>query len=237
MKRVDFMINRKFKQVRKPIPKARFIITSIILFLAILLFCIDLSIRPILNRAVNYQSKLITTKIISDCTYDILADLNINYNDLITVTMLDNKEVSSIQTNINTVNNVKSKIVSSITEKLNEKGNYKYQIPLGTVLGNDYLIDRGPKIDFKISPIGFAACDIISRFTSAGINQTQHQILLKIQVNITTLIPLHNADTTITTDFVIAETVIVGKVPQYYTNVVSDDQKLKSDIIDFDRMN
>lgn len=230
------IIYRKYNARRNEVgPKRRHrAVWLIVTLVAVLVVCIDFYIRPILNRAVSYQTRLITTNIVSDATYNVLDMLKLDYDDIVKTSRLDDNEISTIQTNVNATNQIKSQIINEITTKLNSVKNFSYKIPLGTVLGNDYLIDRGPDISFRLTPMGYANGELSSSFSSVGINQTHHQIILTIDIQITTLIPMHNASTTVTTNYVVAETVIVGKVPQYYTSVTSDDDKLKSDIVDFE---
>lgn len=212
------MINRRFSHFTCTHHRVRFIMAVTTLLLAILVVWGDMMLRPVLNRALSYQSRLIATGIIADCTYNVINQEGIAYNDLVTVTTLENNEVSSITTNVAAVNAIKSRIVNTITKELNNRSGQRYSIPLGTLTGSDYLMDRGPTVEFTVSPMGFADGKVTSRFTSAGINQTCHQLVLDIEVDITTLIPLHNANTVIHTNYILAETVIAGRVPQFYSN-------------------
>lgn len=211
------MVYRRFTRrtgsVRKKKSKLRYI--AVIAIIAIIL--IDITIRPILNRAIAYQSRLITSLVIAEVASKTLADLDVSYQDIVHLSKASDEQVSSIEIDTATVNKIKVSIVASITEKLNKTKNYQYQIPLGTVLGNNYFIDRGPLVNFKITPMGNASAALSSEFLAKGINQTQHTIILTVTVDTTTLIPLHNANSTVTTDFIIAETVIIGKVPTYYS--------------------
>lgn len=190
---------------------------TFILIVAILLILIDLSVRPILNRAIAYQSRLITSSVISDVVAQTLTELNVSYHDIVHLSKTADEQVSSIEIDTAMVNRIKVTIVGNISKRLNETKNYRYQIPLGTVLNNNYFIDRGPLINFKITPMGNASATLSSALEAKGINQTQHKIILSVTVDTTTLIPLHNSNTTVITDFIIAETVIIGKVPNYYS--------------------
>jgi hypothetical protein len=53
-----------------------------------------------------------------------------------------------------------------------------------------------------------------SEFLSAGINQTIHKINLKVSVGIRAVIPGFSDETSVSADYCVAQTVIVGDVPQ-----------------------
>ena len=78
---------------------------------------------------------------------------------------------------------------------------------------------------------------LISSFQSAGINQTLHRILVQIKVDISAIIPGYTASGTIDTQFVIAETVIVGNVPEAYTHVISGNDDVLGEINDYGALN
>ena len=60
-------------------------------------------------------------------------------------------------------------------------------------------------------------------FTAAGINQTKHQIRLVVDVSVSILLPGFTTGTRVRNSFTVAETVIVGTVPESYTYFQSND--------------
>ena len=77
-----------------------------------------------------------------------------------------------------------------------------------------------------------AICDIQSTFDDAGINQTRHQIMLNIDATVYIVIPWYKTNVELSTNFVIAETVIVGTVPEYFTRV-DGSENVVDDINDY----
>ena len=74
---------------------------------------------------------------------------------------------------------------------------------------------------------------ILSRFESCGINQTRHQILLSVEVQAGAILSQYRVDVEVPTEYVLAETVLVGSVPDSYTHVLTDDQELLGEINDY----
>ncbi|MFQ8600158.1 MAG: sporulation protein YunB [Oscillospiraceae bacterium] len=82
-------------------------------------------------------------------------------------------------------------------------------------------------------PAGTVNTQIISQFEEAGINQTNHRIYLKIVCTVTGLIPGYPVNVEVENEFCLAETVVVGRVPESYTHVISDDSELISRLNDY----
>ena len=65
--------------------------------------------------------------------------------------------------------------------------------------------------------IGSSSSEFRNQFETAGINQTRHQIILQIDVTISILLPGFTTATNVSSAVTVAETVIVGSVPESYT--------------------
>ena len=84
------------------------------------------------------------------------------------------------------------------------------------------LAGRGPDVHIKVLSVGSPTAEFENRFTDAGINQTKHQILLNVDVNVQMLMPGYTRTITVSSTLSVAETVIVGSVPETYTYFHSD---------------
>ena len=106
-----------------------------------------------------------------------------------------------------------------IEKKISNIDTMSTKIPLGNLLNQSFLSGLGPKIKIKMVPIGYATIDVKNEFTSAGINQTKHEIYLEISCALSVLLPVSSEGTLVKTQIPVAETIIVGNVPGTYTNV------------------
>lgn len=226
------MISRKYNKTRAK-PSAWRIILTCIMLTVVATILIDIAIRPGISNATAYQTRIIATNLIAETTYAVLEELEVEYTKLIHIKTDSKERVTAIETDYQAVNRLKSQLTSVITDKLNQLSRKNYKMSLGTIIGNDYLAGRGPDITIRMEPSGYLKSEFISKFSSVGINQTQHQILLNLTVDITTLVPFHSSTSVVSTNLIIAETIIVGEVPEYYTKVTSDDESLLSDINDY----
>lgn len=187
---------------------------------------VDIQLRPLITRMSASQAKIVASKAVNEAVDDVLGRESLDYADLVTL-VSSGDDVSAMKTDIVKINRLKTEIAASVQEKLKEYESRTIKIPLGTLLGVDLLTGRGPKIQLRISLYGDVVTNISSQFEDAGINQTRHQLMCDVKTGIAVIIPGYNSYTEVTTNFSIAETVIVGGVPNSYTNVNGD----KSDIV------
>ncbi len=194
----------------------RFLIFFIII--AILCITFDICMSSITSRASLYHAKLMAYNSVNDAIIETLSNSQINYNDLVKLNYGEDNTVRSIETNSEYINKIKSTLVNGVNGYLSEYAITTIAIPIGTFTGNDYLSGMGPKLDVEVQFGGCAVTDIISEFKSAGINQTCHRILVNVSVNIYVYEFGKNLTDTVECECCIAETVIVGAVPEAYVD-------------------
>ena len=208
-------------------------LTGLLLLLAGIFLLADIRVRPIIEKTAMYQSKIFATRIINDAVYSQLEDESLDYEKLITVTYSSDNSISSIESNMVNINRLKSKITKCVNDELSHIDENDINISLGTISGLYTFYNQGPLIPVKVQPEGYAETTLISSFESAGINQTLHRIIVEITVDISAIIPGYTSSADVTTQFVIAETVIVGNVPESYTHVISVNEDLISQLNDY----
>ena len=114
-------------------------------------------------------------------------------------------------------NRLQSAIIDEVLEKLSEVTTKELSVPVGTLLGSPFLSGRGPLIRVRMQSVGSSSAHFENTFTSAGINQTKHQIYLVVDVYVSILLPGFSTTTKLSNTYSVAETVIVGSVPDNYT--------------------
>ena len=194
----------------------------------VLLLGADLLLRPSIAETLRYQGKIAAVRILSEETLAILEPMRLEYEELSHVSRDESGRVTSIETDMTRLNTIKSRLESQVTAALKERGAEEMKLPLGSLLGSEYLAGRGPEVGVRIVPVGALRTEFESVFQSAGINQTSHRIVLNLTLELSTVIPLHSAQTTVQTNFILADTVIVGDVPDYYTNITGNAEALSS---------
>lgn len=190
------------------------------------LILIDLRIRPIIEKTSSYQSKILATRIINQAVYDEVHSELFDYTALIGTTLKPDGTISSLQTNMINVNKLKTLVTANVNEALQTMEEHKLSISMGTLSGIYFLYGKGPTIPVTVSPQGYVQTMLASEFASAGINQTVHRIVLEISVDISAIIPGYTTSVQVDTNFVVAETVVVGEIPNSYTYIITGNEEL-----------
>lgn len=206
---------------RKRLEKAKktLLVIFISVIILIIIFFGDIRVRKTLNDyATSYGQNILITAANESIT-ELFEENGITYSDIVKLSKDDNGKVTSLEIGIEKLNLIRSKISVKIDEKLSKRSGYLIKIPVGTFLGYEFTVGRGPKIPFKMQLAGTVIADFESNFVDAGINQVLHQIIIKINMNGKVLIPWYNSSFTSEITTIAAQTVIVGLTPDSYTNV------------------
>ncbi len=194
---------------------------------------IDLSLRPIIETVNAYECHAAVSGIINDAINAELMREDINYSKLVNLTTNAEGEVVSIESNVININLIKNNIAQRIERELERMKAVSIEIPIGTLTGIQMLHGRGFSVGMTVRPLGYAETTIISEFTEAGINQTRHRIIVEIDADVDAVIPGFSTNVSIATSIVAAETVIMGRVPDAYTHVLSSEEGLAGTLEDY----
>lgn len=106
------------------------------------------------------------------------------------------------------------------------------KLQCGSFTGFKLLAGKGPGVPIRISSIGNIETDLRSEFSAQGINQTLHRVYLQVICEVSVLTPFKDISEKITNQVLIAENVIVGKIPNTYYNLNGLDNNSAIDIIE-----
>ncbi|WP_040197553.1 sporulation protein YunB [Candidatus Soleaferrea massiliensis] len=212
-------MRRRVQPKKRARAKVLIKIGIVLLVLMVLLMLLDAKIRPIIISLESYQARVHATKVINSSITEELERQNIQYDDLVHITRDTDGNVTALETDSILINKLQASLSTAIMDGLTDIEDGELKIALGTLLDSSFLVGRGPMIDIKFIPIGYIDTQITHNFESAGINQTRDQVMLHIKTTAMALIPGYSANVEISTDFCLAETVIVGKIPEAYTRV------------------
>jgi sporulation protein YunB len=207
--------------IKKRNPKLRKVgirLIAVGIILIVLLILTDLRVRPMIHKAGEFHCRVLAVRIINQAVTDELASLT--YGELVNLTHDESGHIISIESNMAGINRLKARVTGLINDNISTIEQSDLQIPVGTVSGINMLYGRGPAIPVRLTPRGSANVNLASVFTSAGINQTLHQITLTVSVDISAIIPGYTNSVTVETSFIVAQTIIVGTVPDSYTHII-----------------
>lgn len=174
------------------------------------------------NLAVTRVSNTIN-RCVSEAINDAVTRGAFRYDRLIVFEKDNAGKITALETDMAEMNRLQSEVVADVLERVSGVSAAELSIPVGTLTGTPLLAGRGPRIPIKMEFTGSSTARFDNDFTEAGINQTKHRVLLYVDVSVSILLPGFSTYTKVTNAFTVAETVIVGSVPESYTYFHSDD--------------
>ncbi|MBR2467799.1 MAG: sporulation protein YunB [Clostridia bacterium] len=201
----------KFKKNKKKI--IAWMIVVFVILLGWLMF--KNSINTIISDTIELKSKALATRAMNSAIADVVIN-SIVYEDLVNIITDELGNISMIQANSLEINNLSKDLAQTTEIKIEEYGRNGVGIPIGSFTGIPLFVGRGPKLKLKVNPIGAVNCSFLSRFETAGINQTNHKIYLEISADVGVVLPLLSSKYNITREVLISESIIVGQVPEVY---------------------
>lgn len=183
----------------------------------ILIFRLNARLRPILLELALAQTSNYVTAAIDQT----VAEQSVSYTDLITLERSETGDIVALTSNMAQANTLRAQLLDAALTALNGLEVLEMEIPLGTIFDWDLFSGMGPDIKVKVLYTGTAAAEFENAFSSAGINQTCHQIFFRVSADVSVLLPGRQCHTTVSTRVCVAETIIVGKVPETYLKIES----------------
>ena len=177
---------------------------------------LEYRLKPVLEEITGNEASALSVEAVNEAVNEALLEDGVSYENLVQIERNESGEILAVSSNVVQVNQLKAEVLKKAQEKLKEFGHLDVRIPIGTLLGGELFHGRGPEIPVRVTLTGSITADFESRFESAGINQTKHQIVMKMQIHIYTYMSGAKAGADLTTGVPVAETVIVGETPQFY---------------------
>lgn len=180
------------------------------------IFFVDGRLRPIVNDLAKTRASNAVTGIINDAVSSTLSAEAISYADMVTLQKDSAGQITALTSNIVAMNNLRTQIIDQVVAQVDVLDTDELGIPLSNVLGLTTLSNKGPRLPVRVLSVASAEGAFQNEFTAAGINQSYHRVMLDVSVKIQLLIPGGKVETLVNTRVNVAETVIVGKVPDAY---------------------
>ena len=194
-----------------------FLFSLLLLVLCTILFLVFRSrYRDIIRELAETQVKNTTSDLTNDAIAKQIADGIIQYDRIVFFEKDLDGRITALKTNMSEVNRLKTDILNIINDEILALDTSDIGIPLGSLFLPELLSGKGPVIPVHILSIRNSDASFSSNFVQAGINQTLHQLIMLVSVDVAILVLGQTGSFTIGSEVVVAETVIVGDVPNTF---------------------
>lgn len=208
------MLYKKWRQVKhRRLKKAFFLIAAFITTLIV--FC-EIHLSDFRPEYIRIQAEILSVNSVCDAVNSTLSKYNYSYDDIVKLSYSDDGSVQAITSDSFKINTLKAAITKTVQKEIAKVYDNQVDIPIGSFTNITVLSNWGPCIPVTFNLTGSFSSEIVSTFEQAGINQTVHHIRLMLTSKIMTTSLDYSGKMTFTTDFEIAQSVIVGNIPSTY---------------------
>lgn len=177
---------------------------------------LEISLRPLVAEVARTQIQNHFTAVLETGLSQTLEDYDPDYGDFVSIQRGSDGEITALSTNLVLINQIRGKSIENILSELENVNVSVIQIPLGSLFDSEIFWAKGPSLQARAMTVGTVSVEFDSSFSAAGVNQTLHRIWLNAQVPVSVILPGGKIEAAVRTDFCVAETVIVGQVPNTF---------------------
>ena len=172
--------------------------------------------QQVILHLAETQVKNATSDLINDAIDKQIEVGNIHYDRIVHFEKDLDGRITALKTNMSEVNRLKTDILNLINDEILAVDTANLGVPLGNLFLPEFLSGKGPSIPVQILSIRNSDASFHSHFSEAGINQTLQQITMDVSVDVSVLVLGETDSFTVSSQVVVAETIIVGDVPDTF---------------------
>ena len=192
-------------------------LTAVLALLAVaVLLVLRTKYRKVLTELAQTQVKNVTSDLINDAVDREIAEGTIQYDRLVYFEKDLEGRITALKTNMGEINRLKTETLALVNQEILDMDSSALGVPIGSLVLPEVFAGRGFSIPIEILAIRNSDASFSSSFSQAGINQTLQQMKMDVFVDVTVLILGSTESFTVSSQVVVAETVIVGQVPNTY---------------------
>ena len=202
--------------MRKKLKRIFLLLIVLLIGLLAAFFALRNKYRLTIRDLAETSVKNATSDLANDAIARQIENGNIQYDRIIYFEKDLNGRITALKTNIGEVNHLKTDVLNIINGQILALDAADIGIPIGSLFLPEFFSGKGPTIPVHILAIRNSDASFSSSFYQAGINQTLHQLIMEIQVDAAVLVLGQTSTFSVSSQVVVAETVIVGDVPNTF---------------------
>jgi sporulation protein YunB len=216
----------RFRRIFRPGPKGSTPVFLKVLIAALIILGLCLLIAIPTNRylddvasqtALNHAAVLLRSTV-NNTVNEMLDDSTYSYGYFVDLQRDTSGNVIAVAANMARINRFSTEVLGSVISAT-ESGEIELSVPLGTLLRSSVFLGRGPDIPVRITVLTTSSASFSNQFEAVGINQSRHQIMLDIVMELDVVLPWEIESSIVDCQVLVAETIIVGGVPDTYLNL------------------
>ncbi|HNX29237.1 MAG TPA: sporulation protein YunB [Syntrophomonadaceae bacterium] len=192
-----------------------YLLAMVLLLIIFTLLFLDYRLKASIIEIAKAKAQITVTENINSVINQQIVT-KIEYQDIVNIHKDKEDRIVLIQPNTIILNKMMTNSVIEITHALDQLSEKSIDVPLGQITGSKILAGYGPKMKVKVITVGQVYVNVLNKFESAGINQTRHLIYFEIESKVKVAVPFLDEELQVSTTVPLAETIIIGDVPETY---------------------
>ncbi len=216
---------RKIRASQRALWKISIALIILVTIITMIVFLsVKFAVEPNLEGISKMRAEALISKTVSETLAEQFVDQRNQTNEeLFTIKKDKDGAMEMVQANSVEINILMSELSVGLHEAFHKVERETFNVPVGALLGSEFLSQMGPQIDVTVMPMGVSHMDFRTEFESKGINQTKYKIYIELECRVKVLAPFSSKVFGVNNTVLIAEAVILGDVPNSYVQVPKED--------------
>ena len=193
------------------------LITAVVILIS-LIYIFNVYLKPRIISVSKRFAENEISMIVDEEIKELMLNEFLSYDKITLIQRDADGRINSVSINSVLINNFANDLDIKIGNRVDTTDAIENSVYLSSLIGSDFLCGFGPKIPIRFQPISVTNADITHSFEEAGINQTIHSVILTVSIDVEILMPFSHSTITVNSQMPIAQTLIVGTVPDTYFN-------------------
>lgn len=147
---------------------------------------------------------------------ELMASFDDEYSSYVHIERNSSGEITLITADMIKINKLMAQYSTIVQSHVSEIEEDDIAVPMLAFTGWPLVSTLGADIKLDIVAVGDAPCSYRSEFKEVGINQTLHSIYIDVSAKVEIILPIDNIEVECPSSALVCESVIVGRVPQFY---------------------
>lgn len=204
---------------RKKRRRRRLLLLVLLLLITALALWVQLHLAPYIREVSRNQAINAASDALTQAVGVMLRSGDADFSRVIVLEKDVQGHITALRTDMTQVERMKLVVLDALDGLIDQINTQQLGVPLGTLLLPDLLAGTGPVLPVRAVRLLMSNVDFFSDFEEAGINQTLQTVKVRFTICLTILTTVGYETIDVQSDVMVAQTVIVGTVPETYVNL------------------
>lgn len=192
------------------------------MMLAGILLWVEVIIEPNLEDVSRMRAEVLVSRAVNRALTDQFSKEDPK-REFFIVKKGDDGRTEMVQADSIAINVMMTELTGSLQQEFREMDEETLEVPIGSLFGSKLFSQTGPYMNLSVVPLSVLSTDFRTEFEEQAINQTKYKIYIVLNCRVKVMAPFCSRTFDTSTTVLLAETVILGEVPDSFVQVPEED--------------